>query len=181
MENIVKEGTLLMDDVIASYNERLGTLRTGSANASMLHGILVPYYGTDTPIDQIASISVSEGTQLVVKLFDPSALKDTERAINESHLGLNCQNDGTLLRINVPALTEETRKSVSKNVSVYAEEAKVAIRNVRRDLNDDIKKADNLPEDQEKGLLEDVQKLTDSFIKKIDELGKAKTKEIMTI
>ena len=181
MENIVKEGTLLMDDVIASYNERLGTLRTGSANAAMLHGILVPYYGTDTPIDQIASISVSEGTQLVVKLFDPSALKDTERAINESHLGLNCQNDGTLLRINVPALTEETRKSVSKNVSVYAEEAKVAIRNIRRDLNDDIKKADNLPEDQEKGLLEDVQKLTDSFIKKIDELGKAKTKEIMTI
>lgn len=181
MENIVKDGSLLMDDVISSYSDRLGTLRTGSANAGMLHGIQVPYYGTDTPLDQIASISVSEGTQLVVKLFDPSALKDTERAINESQLGLNCQNDGTIIRINVPALTEETRKSVSKNVSVYAEEAKVTIRNVRRDLNDSIKKAENLPEDQEKGLLEDVQKLTDSYIKKIDEMAKAKTQEIMTI
>lgn len=181
MENIVNDGTLLMDDVIAHFNDRLGTLRSGSAKASMLHGIMVPYYGTDTPIDQIASVSVSEGTQLVVKLFDPSALKDTERAINESHLGLTANNDGTILRINVPQLTEESRKKVSKNVSVFAEEAKVNIRNVRRDLNDIIKKTDGLPEDQEKGLLEDVQKLTDAFIKKIDDLAKDKVKEIMTI
>lgn len=181
METILDEGTLLMDDVLVHYNERLGTLRTGSANAGMLHGIMVSYYGTDTPIDQIASVSVSEGTQLVIKLFDPSALKDTERAINESHLGLTANNDGTLLRINVPQLTEETRRSVSKNVSVYAEEAKVNIRNVRRDLNDQIKKEDNLPEDQEKSLLEDVQKLTDSYIKKIDDMAKAKTQEIMTL
>lgn len=181
MENIVKDGSLLMDDVIVNYNDRLGTLRTGSANPGMLHGILVPYYGTDTPIDQMASISVSEGTQLVIKLFDPSVLKDTERAINESHLGLTAQNDGSVLRINVPRLTEETRREVAKNVSVFAEEAKVNIRNVRRDLNDLVKKADGLPEDTEKSYLEDIQKLTDSYIKKIDDQAKAKTQEIMTI
>lgn len=181
MENIITDGSLFMDEVIENYTNRLATLRTGSANAAMLNGIVVSYYGTDTPLNQIASITVSEGTQLVVKLFDPSALKDAERAISESQLGLNCQNDGELLRINVPQLTEETRKSVSKNVSVYAEEAKVNVRNVRRDLNDQVKKEENLPEDQEKGLLEDVQKLTDSYIKKIDELAKDKTKEIMTI
>ncbi len=181
MENITQEGTLLMDDVISTYQDRLVTLRTGRATAGMLHGIEVPYYGTPTPLDQIASISVVEGRQLVVKLFDPSALKDTERAINESNLGFLAQNDGTVIRINVPQLTEETRREVSKSVGVFAEEAKVQVRNVRRDLNDILKKDDSLPEDQQKTLLDDVQKLTDKYIKMIDDLAKDKTKEIMTI
>lgn len=181
MSETIQNGTIFMDDCISNFSDRLSTLRTGRANPGMLHGITVEYYGTETPLDQIGSITVSEGTQLVVKLFDPSSLKDVERAINESSLGLLAQNDGKVIRINVPQMTEDTRRSVSKNVSVFAEEAKVAVRNVRRDLNDEVKKIENLPEDQEKGLLEDVQKLTDAYIKKIDEMSKDKVKEIMTI
>lgn len=181
MKEIIDGGRLMMDDCISNFKDRLGTLRTGRATAGMLHGITVEYYGMKTPLDQLGSITVNEGTQLVVKLFDPSSLKDVERSINESQLGLLAQNDGTLIRINVPRLTEETRRDVSKNVSVFAEEAKVNIRNIRRDLNDEVKKTENLPEDQEKGLLEDVQKLTDSYIKLIDELSKEKVKDIMTI
>ena len=181
MDNLNEEGIMMMDEVIEHYKGRLGTLRSGRANSSMLHGITIDYYGTETPLEQMGSISVSEGRQLVVKLFDPSALKDAERAINDSHLKLPVQNDGQLLRINVPQLTEETRRDVSKDVSVFAEEAKVGIRNVRRDLNDSVKKMENLPEDQEKGMLEDVQELTDSYIKKIDQIAKDKTAEIMTI
>lgn len=181
MQQIITEGRPFMDDCINAFKDRLATLRTGRANPTMLSGITVEYYGTETPLDQLGSITVNEGTQLVVKLFDPSSLKDVERSINESHLGLLAQNDGTVIRINVPRLTEETRRDVSKNVSVFAEEAKINVRNVRRDLNDEIKKTENLPEDQEKGLLEDVQKMTDSYIKKIDELAKDKVKDIMTI
>lgn len=181
MNEIIENGRLLMDDCITSFKERLGTLRTGRASAGMLHGITVEYYGTETPLDQLGSITVNEGTQLVIKLFDPASLKDVEHTINESHLGLLAQNDGKVIRINVPSLTEDTRRSLSKNVSVFAEEAKVAVRNVRRDLNDEVKKTDNLPEDQEKGLLEDIQKLTDSFIKMIDDVSKDKVKDIMTI
>ena len=181
MENLNEEGVMLMDEVIEHYQGRLGTLRSGRATSAMLHGITIDYYGTETPLEQMGSVSVSEGRQLVVKLFDPSALKDAERAINDSHLKLPVQNDGQLLRINVPQLTEETRRDVSKNVSVFAEEAKVGIRNVRRELNDSVKKMENLPEDQEKGFLEDVQDLTDSYIKKIDQIAKDKTAEIMTI
>ncbi len=132
-------------------------------------------------MEQIAQISVSEGTQLVIKPFDPSSSKDIERAINESHLNLPVSNDGTVLRINVPRLTEETRREVAKDVSKFAEESKVNIRNIRRDLNNEIKADDTLREDDEKRLMDDVQKLTDEFIKKIDTLSNDKTTEIMTV
>src|SRR5690625_3023761 len=131
MNNLMDNGKLLMEEVIENYQERLGTLRTGRANASVLYGIEVDYYGSPTPLEQMGQISVSEGTQLVVKLFDPSVIKDVERTLNESHLNLPIINDGTLLRINVPALTEETRREVAKDVSKFAEDAKVQIRNVR--------------------------------------------------
>ncbi|QIK69974.1 ribosome recycling factor [Erysipelothrix sp. HDW6C] len=181
MSNIVTDGRMLMDDVIETFESRLGTLRTGRANVSVLHGISVEYYGSPTPIEQISQLSVVEGRQLVIKPFDPSSLKDIERALNESTLDLPTQNDGTLIRINVPQLTEDTRREVSKSVGTFSEEAKIAIRNVRRDLNDEVKKDTDLPEDQERGILEDVQKLTDEFIKKIDDIAKAKVADIMSI
>ena len=180
MNTILQDGRELMSGEIDSFNSRLGTLRSGRANAALLYGINVDYYGAPTPLEQMGQISVSEGTQIVVKLFDPSVIKDVERAINESHIELPVINDGTLLRINVPQLTEETRKSVVKDASKYAEESKVQVRNIRRDLNDEAKNAE-LPEDQEKRLMDDIQKLTDEFIKKIDEITKAKTEEIMTV
>lgn len=181
MNNLMDNGKLLMEEVIENYQERLGTLRTGRANASILYGIEVDYYGSPTPLEQMGQISVSEGTQLVVKLFDPSVIKDVERTLNESHLNLPIINDGTLLRINVPALTEETRREVAKDVSKFAEDAKVQIRNVRRDLNDEIKADDSLREDDEKRLMDDVQKLTDDYVSKIDAIAKEKTEEIMTV
>jgi ribosome recycling factor len=178
---LIDSGREMMNEVIDGFNDRLGTLRTGRANASMLYGIEIDYYGTPTPIEQLSQISVSEGTQLTIKLFDPSALKDVERALNESHLDLPIMNDGTLIRINVPGLTEETRKNIVKDVSKFAEEFKVQIRNIRRDLNQEVKDDDALREDDEKRALENVQKLTDEFIKKIDDISKAKTEEIMTV
>ena len=177
----MQEGKILMQEVLDNFNERLGTLRTGHANASILHGLLVEYYGTPTPLDQMAQISVVEGTQLAIKPFDPSILKEIERVINESNLNLLAQNDGSNIRINIPPLTEETRRKEAKKIGGFAEEAKVAIRNIRRDLNDDIKDEEGLPEDQEKRMLEDIQELTNQFIKKIDDISAAKEKEIMTV
>lgn len=181
MSQLLNDGKLYMNDVIESFESRLGTLRSGRANVAMLYGITVDYYGSATPLEQISQISVVEGRQLMIKPFDPSSLKDIEHTINNSNLGLLAQNDGTVVRINVPSLTEETRKEVAKQVSSFAEEAKIAARNVRRDLNDEVKNNGDLPEDQEKRLLEDIQKLTDETTKKIDTISKDKTKEIMTI
>ena len=181
MHLIIEEGRILMSSSLESFESRLGTLRNGRASVGMLHGINVDYYGTPTPIEQIASLSVVEGRQLLIKPFDRSSLKDMEKALNESHLGLPVQSDGQVLRINIPQLTEQVRKDVAKQVGAYAEEAKVAIRNIRRDLNDDVKKLDEVTEDQERALLEDVQKITDEFVKKIDEIAKAKTAEVLSI
>lgn len=181
MENIVNNGRPFMDDAIASYEGRLNTLRTGRANVSIIHGILVDYYGTPTPIEQIASLSVVEGRQIVVKPFDPSSLKDMERSLSESALNLPVQNDGSVIRINVPQLTEDARRDTAKSVGTFAEDAKIVVRNVRRDLNDEVKKLKDLPEDQERGLLDDIQKLTDTYIKKIDDIAKAKVDDIMSI
>lgn len=181
MHTIIEEGRLLMSSAIESFESRLSTLRSGRASVAMLHGIEVEYYGSPTPLEQIASLSVVEGKQLLIKPFDPQSLKDMERALNESHLGLPVQNDGSVLRINVPQLTEQVRKDVAKQVGVYGEEAKVVIRNIRRDLNDDVKKLDDVTEDQERALLENVQKITDEFVKKIDDVAKQKSAEVMSI
>lgn len=170
-----------MNKSIETFERALTSVRTGRANPSLLDRVEVDYYGCPTPVNQIAQISVSEGKTLVIKPFDSSSLKDIEKAINASDLGLPCNNDGTVVRLTVPALTEETRKGYCKEVSKYAEEAKVSVRNVRRDTNDAIKKDDTIREDEEKSLLDKVQKATDKAVAKIDELAKAKEKEIMTI
>lgn len=181
MHLIIEEGHLLMSSSLETFQSRLATLRNGRASVAMLHGINVDYYGTPTPIEQIASLSVVEGRQLLIKPFDRSSIKDMEKALNESQLGLPVQSDGQVLRINIPQLTEQVRKDVAKQVGVFAEEAKVAVRNIRRDLNDDVKKLEEVTEDQERSLLEDVQKLTDEYVKKIDEIAKAKTAEVLSI
>lgn len=177
----MEEGKLLMEEVVESFKVNLGTLRTGRANVSILYGIEVDYYGAPTPLEQMSQISVSEGRQLVIKPFDLSSLKDIEHTLNESDIDYPVQNDGTHVRINIPPLTEETRREEAKKIGKFAEDARVQIRNIRRDLNDEVKKEEGLPEDQEKAMLEDIQELTDEYIAKIDAIAKEKEKEIMTV
>lgn len=181
MEEILKQTEDKMNKSIDVLKANLVKVRTGRANPNMLDEINVDYYGSPTPINQIASISVQEGRTLVVKPYDRNALKDIERAINTSDLGLPPLNDGSVVRVSVPQLTEETRKGYCKDVDKIAEEAKVSIRNIRRDANETIKKDKTIPEDTSKSTLEDIQKMTDKFITKIEEIAKEKAKEIMTI
>lgn len=169
-----------MTKTIESFQRDLSTVRTGRANPSMLDRVMVSYYGSPTPVNQIAGISVVEGRQLVIKPYDKSSIKDIEHGIYEANLGLTPQNDGEIIRIMVPALTEERRKEFAKNVWKFAENAKVSVRNIRRDSNDEIKKTD-ASEDEIKDGQERVQKLTDKFVKEIDEIAKVKEKDIMTV
>lgn len=177
---ILEDAEERMNKSIESFQKDLATVRTGRANPNMLERVMVDYWGSPTPINQVAGISVVEGRQLVIKPYDKTTLKNIEHAIFESNLGLTPQNDGTLIRIVVPPLTEERRKEFVKKVWKYAENAKVALRNIRRSANDEIKKAD-VAEDDEKRGQEKVQKLTDKYVKKIDELAKAKEKDLMTV
>ena len=181
MNLILDETKEKMEKALASFKTNLGTIRTGRANANLVSGIEVDYYGTMTPINQIASISIQEGRTLVIKPFESSGLKDIEKAIHASSLGLPPQNDGQVVRISVPALTEESRKALCKDVAKFAESAKVVIRNLRRDSNDAAKKEDSLTEDMEKQCLDKIQKLTDEYVKKIDDTATEKEKEIMTV
>jgi len=170
-----------MDKTIDYFVHELNNVRTGRANPTLLDDINIDYYGTMTPLNQLAQIAVVEGTQLLIKPFDINSLKDMEKAVNTSSLNLPVQNDGNCLRINLPKLTEERRKELIKDVEKKAETSKVFIRNARRDINDEIKKDDELPEDLQRDALEKVQKLTDDYIKKVDEITKNKADEIITI
>lgn len=170
-----------MAKTIEALEHNLTKVRTGRANPNLLDHIEVDYYGCPTPINQIASISVQEGKTLCIKPYDASSLKDIEKAINASDIGLPPLNDGTVVRITMPVLTEETRKGFCKDIAKFAEEAKVAIRNIRRDGNEEVKKDKTLPEDTSKDLQDQIQKLTDKYVTKADEVAKAKEKEVMTI
>jgi len=182
MENtFLNEANELMEKAIASFQENLKKVRTGRANPNMLDKIMVDYYGCPTPINQIASIVVQEGKTIVIKPFDRNSVKDIEKAINMSDIGLPPQNGGDVIRITVPSLTEETRKGYCKDVDKMSEEAKVQVRNARRDVNDKIKKDKTIPEDMSKSYLEDVQKATDKAIENIEKVAADKQKEIMTI
>lgn len=164
-----------------TLDHALAQIRTGRANPQLLERVEVDYYGSPTPVNQIASITVVEGRQLCIKPFDRNSLKDIEKGINAANIGITPINDGEVIRLNVPALTEETRKELTKNASKIGEDAKVAIRNIRRDANDAIKKDKTLSEDMISDGNEKVQKLTDEFIKKIDTVVAEKSKEIMSI
>lgn len=182
MDNqFVTEANELMNKAVANLQENLKKVRTGRANPNMLDKIMVDYYGSPTPINQIASIVVQEGKTIVIKPFDRNSVKDIEKAINTSDLGLPPQNGGDVIRVTVPSLTEETRKGFCKDVDKMAEEAKVVVRNARRDINDKIKKDKSIPEDLSKSYLEDVQKATDKIIENIEKIASDKQKEIMTI
>ena len=180
LEMVLLEGEDKMDKAILAYERELSTVRTGRANASLLDSISIDYYGVPTPVKQISSISIPEANQLYIKPYDKSSLKAIESAIFASPLGLTPQNDGNGIRLILPKMTEERRRELVKQVGKMEEAAKVAIRNVRRDINDDIKKLD-LPEDDEKASLEDVQALTDKKVAKIAEITELKNKDLMSI
>lgn len=170
-----------MDKVIDHFQSELATIRTGAANANMLNRVEVDYYGSPTPLNQIAGISVSEGRTLVIKPYDPSSLKDIERACNEADLGIAPQNDGTVIRLTVPQLTGDTRKEMAKKVGKLAEESKVQVRNIRRDAMAVVKKDKTVDEDTQKDTEEEIQKITDKYVAKIEEMAKAKEKEVLTV
>ncbi|MBQ9449007.1 MAG: ribosome recycling factor [Acholeplasmatales bacterium] len=180
LEMTLLEGEERMDKTIESYERELSTVRTGRANASLLDTIMIDYYGVQTPIKQLSSITVPEANQLYIKPYDKSSVKAIETAIFASNLGLTPQNDGAGIRLILPKMTEERRKELIKVVGKMEENAKVALRNIRRDLNDEIKKA-SLPEDQEKEELDNVQKLIDEKTKQIEERTEKKNKDLMTI
>lgn len=179
LEMVLLEGEEKMDKAIQAYERELATVRTGRASASLLDTINIDYYGVPTPIKQISSISIPEANQLYIKPYDKSSVKAIESAIFASPLGLTPQNDGNGIRLILPKMTEERRKELVKQVGKMEETAKVAIRNVRRDLNDDIKKLE-LPEDVEKESLEDVQKLTDKKIAEVEVITKKKSEDLMS-
>ena len=162
----------------------LAAVRTGRATPSLLDKITVEYYGTPTPIPQVASVSVPEARMLVIKPWDPSSLKAIEKAIQTSDLGLNPNNDGSVIRLNLPMLTEERRKELVKTVHKKAEETRIALRNLRRDANEAIKKAEKakqITEDDSESGLEDIQKLTDKIMKDVDAVVARKEKEVMEV
>ena len=176
---IVDSSEKKMSGAVEHLKEDLAVVRTGMANAAMLNGVSVDYYGSPTPLNQIAGIKVEEGRTLVIKPYDPSSLKDIEKAINVADLGIAPQNDGSVIRLAVPQMTEETRKEMVKKVNKMAEEAKVAIRNIRRDANTAIKNDKTMDEDIQKDAQEEVQKLTDKFVKTIEEVADKKAKEVL--
>lgn len=179
-ENIISDVKEKMNKSIESYEQRLKTVRAGRANPSSLDGVSVDYYGTMTPLKQLATISVPEATQLLIKPFDKGCLKDIEKAIFESNLGYTPNNDGESIRIVIPALTEDRRKELTKQVKAIAEDAKVSIRNARHEGLDKAKKAE-LPEDEQKGIEKEIQDLVNEYNKKIESILKEKEQELLTV
>jgi ribosome recycling factor len=171
-----------MSKAIAATQHELGALRTGRANPQMLDRVSVDYYGTPTPVPQMANVSVVDGQTLVIQPYDRTQLAEIEKAIAKSDLGLTPNNDGNVIRLNVPAPTQDRRKELVKSAHKYGEEGKVAIRNIRRegmDQVDALKKTENLPEDEIKRQHDRVQKLTDTYIGKLEDVLQSKEKEIL--
>lgn len=180
MDDILKQTEENMENAIKVMHNRLINIRTGRANPSMLDGVKVDYYGTMTPLNQLANISVPEARKLQVKPYDKSSLSNIEKAIYESNLGLTPNNSGDVIFITIPELTEDRRKELVKQAKGIAEDAKIALRKVRQESNEEIKK-DEINEDEEKRLLNDIQDLTNKYNKKVDEILEEKEKDLMTI
>jgi ribosome recycling factor len=173
-----------MNDTIEHIRREFSTIRTGRASTSLLDGINVDYYGSSVPLNQLANISVPDARLLLVTPFDKSALGSIEKAILKSDLGLTPANDGKVVRIPIPELTEERRKDLAKVVRRLAEDSRVSLRNIRRDSNERAKKAQKdkeISEDDSHRIMDEVQKVTDEYVKKIDDVLKAKEEEIMEI
>ncbi|MDE6584676.1 MAG: ribosome recycling factor [Anaeroplasmataceae bacterium] len=180
LEMVLLEAEDKMDKALSAFEKELTTVRTGRANASLLDSIAIEYYGVMTPLKQVATITIPEANQLYIKPYDKSMCKEIERAIAASNLGLTPQNDSVGIRLILPKMTEERRRELTKVVGKMEETAKVSVRNIRRDANDEIKKL-SLPEDDEKGALDDIQQLTDKKIVVIEEIAEKKNKDVMSI
>lgn len=184
MEELLMTYEDKMEKSLDNLKEEYTTIRAGRANPHILDKVKVDYYGTPTPLQQVGNISVPEARMICIQPWDASLLKDIERAINTSDLGLTPTNDGKLIRLVFPELTEDRRKELVKDVKKKGENAKVAIRNIRRDAIEAVKKKgkeDGISEDEIKGYQDDVQKSTDAYVKKIDDAIDAKSQEIMTV
>ena len=180
----LKEFEHKMDKTLEVLASDFAAVRAGRANAQVLDRIMVPYYGVDTPINQVGTVSSPDPRTLVIQPWDGGLLKAIEKAIQASELGINPQNDGRIIRLVFPQLTEERRKELTKQVRKYGEDAKVALRNVRRDAVEHVKKAQKkseMTEDEEKKAEKDIQDMTDKFTKKVDDMCAKKEKELMEI
>lgn len=184
LEEMFLFGEEKMEKALAQMKREFASVRTGRANPAILDKVVVEYYGAPTPIRQMAQVSVSEGTTLVITPFDKSIIKELEKAIIKAEIGVAPNNDGTCVRLNFPPLTEERRRETAKDVKKFGEDAKVAIRNVRREMVDDLKKIEkdeNLPEDMVKDNQDKIQKLTDKYVGIVDSAVTEKEKEVMTV
>ena len=184
MHAVIEDGKKRMDGALTSLAKEFSRLRTGRASVSLIEPIIADYYGTPTPISQIASLSVPDARTITIQPWDKQAFGAVEKAILKSDLGLNPVNDGKMIRISMPPLTEDRRKDLVKVAKKFTEEAKVAVRNVRRDLNELLKKLHkdkDINEDEQHRLTDEVQKLTDETIKRCDEIFTGKEKEILEL
>lgn len=184
IKDMINETDSRMKKTIEHLTQDLATLRAGRANPAMVDRLMVSYYGQATPLNQLANITVPEPRLLVIQPWDKSSIPDIEKAVMKSDLGINPSNDGNVIRLAVPQLTEERRKEIVKIVKKRGEEAKVAVRNIRREQNDFIKAAEKdkvVSEDESKKGMEEVQKITDKYIKDIDSIMAAKEKDIMEV
>lgn len=181
-EDIINKTQKRMEKSLDSLTEQLGKIRAGRANASILNGITVEYYGSQVPINQVASISIPEARVILITPFDKSVLKELERSLLASDIGINPTNDGKVIRLVIPQLTGDRRKEIAKQVNGIAEEAKIAVRNIRRDSMNELKKEqknDDINDDEFHDLEDQVQKVTDKNIKGIDKIAADKSKEIV--
>lgn len=181
-QEVMRDTQKNMDNAITAFNRELGSIRAGRANATLLDGIMVSYYGANTPLNQLAQISVPEARMIVITPYDKNILGDIEKAINKSDLGITPSNDGTIIRLIVPQLTEERRRDIAKQVGEEAENAKVAVRNARRSAIDELRKLEKngeLSEDELRRFEAEVQTVTDGSVKKIDVIAAEKEKEII--
>jgi ribosome recycling factor len=184
VQDVTSETKPKMESVVEDFKRKLANVRTGRATVGLLDSVIVDYYGTPTPLNQMASVAVPEPQMMTVQPWDISQINAVEKAIIAANLGFNPSNDGKIIRLPVPALNEERRRQMAKQVHEFAEEHRVAIRNVRHHANDTLKKLAKekaVSEDEERSGLDEVQKLTNTYISKIDELAKNKESEIMSV
>lgn len=183
-KDVIKDTRPRMEAAVEDLQKKIATVRTGRAVVSLLDPVVVDYYGTPTPLNQMASIAVPEPQMITVQAWDVSQLKVIEAAIRSADLGLNPSNDGKLVRVPIPSLTEERRRQLAKQVGEFAEDHRTAVRNIRRDANERLKKMlkdKTISEDAERDGLDEVQKLTNTFIGRIDDLAKNKEAEILSV
>ncbi len=184
IDEMLLNGEEKMEKAVNALKKEYASIRTGRANPMILDKVIVDYYGAPTPLRQMSQVSVQDGQTLVITPYDKSIIKEIEKAMIKAELGITPNSDGIVIRLTFPPLTEERRKEISKDVKKTAEDAKVAVRNIRRDMTDDLKKIEkeeNLPEDAVKDNQDKIQKLTDKYVKIIDDVASEKEKEVMTV